>query len=86
MVVVVVTNLDRDLGNADWTKRTWDLWIDSELVTTAEQLLRLLRRGREESDVELIIAFMKLPAARAAPRQVVEGMMKIIQTELGVNP
>ena len=63
-------NLDEDLRNADWTKRTWDL------PDTLEGLLAVITPygGDEE---EALARFLRLPAARAMPeglRVEVEGL------------
>ena len=63
-------NIDEDLRNADWTKRTWDL------PDTLEGLLAVITPygGDEE---EALARFLRLPAARAMPeglRVEVEGL------------
>ena len=53
--MVIAINIDADLENADWTKRTWDLPYNNE-----EELKEGLGKERYEQ-------FKKLPAYRSRP-------------------
>jgi len=67
-------NIDANINNADWAKRTWDI-----LPPTMDRLLEVLR-VTNKSTVEkqrAVADFMKLPAARAMPAELRAELKKL---------
>lgn len=58
-------NIDADINNADWAKRTWDVFTsDGELVSTLDQLRSTFP---DQSDAQLK-AWLKLPSGQNMPQ------------------
>lgn len=65
-------NIDADIANADWAKRTWDVYTsDGQLVSTLEQLKSVFP---SYSDAQLK-HFLELPSGQNMPAG--------LKTELG---
>lgn len=62
-------NIDSDLDNADWSKRTWDFY------GPAAQQANMVLSGHGSAD-ENFTSFMKLPVARAMPDNVRDELRK----------
>ena len=68
-----MTNLDADLADADWPKRTWDFYVvvdrRPELVDTADAFLAMIGVADEPLTVqqERVALFMRAPSASAMP-------------------
>jgi hypothetical protein len=57
-------NIDHDIENADWSKRSWDLWnADGTPVSTLAQLREAVMDPSDASLKNLL----KLPVARSMP-------------------
>ena len=64
--VCVSFNIDADLRNADWAKRTWDIYTpDGTLVSNLDEL-RLARPGRTDDQLK---EMLDLPVAENMPDQ-----------------
>jgi hypothetical protein len=58
-------NIDADIENADWAKRTWDIWTaDGTLVTNLDQLRSAMPNW---TDAELK-HMLDLPVAQNMPQ------------------
>jgi len=59
-------NIDADINNADWSKRTWDIYTpDGQVVTSLDQL-RSVFPGMTDAELK---HFLELPVAQSMPQQ-----------------
>ena len=57
-------NIDADINNADWAKRTWDIYTsDGQVVSTLGQL-RSVFPGMTDAELK---HFLELPVAQSMP-------------------
>jgi len=57
-------NIDADINNADWSKRTWDIYTpDGQVVTSLDQL-RSVFPGMTDAELK---HFLELPVGQSMP-------------------